>query len=96
MEMGRYSKLLQILCGTSDANIAFDDLRQLLLHLGFQERTGGSHYMLRKQGITEKINLQCDGSNEDDAFVAEVPQLPGCVAHGSSQEAALVQAQEAI
>ncbi len=28
-------------------------------------------------------------SNEDDAFVAEVPELPGCMAHGDTQEAAL-------
>jgi len=35
-------------------------------------------------------------SNEDDAFVAEVPELPGCTAHGDTQEAALKHAQEAI
>ena len=35
-------------------------------------------------------------SAEDDAFVAEVPELPGCMAHGSTYEAALASAQEAI
>jgi predicted RNase H-like HicB family nuclease len=35
-------------------------------------------------------------SEEDAAFVAEVPQLPGCAAHGPSQEAALASAQQAI
>ena len=35
-------------------------------------------------------------SKEDDAFVAEVPQLAGCAAHGDSQEEALRNAQEAI
>lgn len=35
-------------------------------------------------------------SEEDEAFVAEVPELPGCAAHGPSQEAALASAQEAI
>jgi predicted RNase H-like HicB family nuclease len=33
---------------------------------------------------------------EDRAFVAEVPELPGCMAHGSAQEAALAHANEAI
>ena len=35
-------------------------------------------------------------SEEDAAFVAEVPELPGCSAHGATHEAALVSAQEAI
>ena len=28
-------------------------------------------------------------SNADGAFVAEVPELPDCIAHGDTQEAAL-------
>ncbi len=35
-------------------------------------------------------------SSEDDAFVAEAPQLPGCMAHGTTQEAALREINEAI
>jgi predicted RNase H-like HicB family nuclease len=35
-------------------------------------------------------------SDEDGAFVAEVPELSGCVAHGPTQEAALANVQEAI
>lgn len=35
-------------------------------------------------------------SNEDGAFVAEAPQLPGCTAHGATQEAALREINEAI
>lgn len=35
-------------------------------------------------------------SNEDNVFVAEVPELPGCIAHGPSQDAALAKANEAI
>ena len=35
-------------------------------------------------------------SNEDRAFVAEVPELPGCMAHGDSQAAALANASDAM
>ena len=35
-------------------------------------------------------------SDEDDAFIADVPELPGCMAHGSTREAALANAQKAI
>jgi predicted RNase H-like HicB family nuclease len=35
-------------------------------------------------------------SDEDRAFVADVPELPGCTAHGPTHEAALANAQEAI
>lgn len=35
-------------------------------------------------------------STEDDVFVAEIPELPGCIAHGDTYESALSNAQEAI
>lgn len=35
-------------------------------------------------------------SQEDDVFIAEVPELPGCMAHGDTPEAALANAQQAI
>ena len=35
-------------------------------------------------------------SNADTAFVAEVPELPGCMAHGATQEAALRHVNQAI
>lgn len=33
---------------------------------------------------------------EDRAYVAEVPELPGCATHGSTYEAAIKNAQDAI
>lgn len=35
-------------------------------------------------------------SDEDQVFIAEVPELPGCSAHGDSPESALASCQEAI
>lgn len=35
-------------------------------------------------------------SKEDEAFIAEVPELPGCMAHGDTQEAALASVKEAM
>lgn len=35
-------------------------------------------------------------SDEDDAFVVDVPELPGCMAHGATREAAVAAANEAV
>jgi len=35
-------------------------------------------------------------SNKDQAFIAEVPELPGCMAHGNDQESALQNVNEAM
>ncbi|KIQ54631.1 type II toxin-antitoxin system HicA family toxin [Meiothermus taiwanensis] len=71
--MGRFEKLLlKVLRGTADANIDFDDLRQLLLHLGFEERVKGSHHIFRKEGIEDRINLQQDGSKAKPYQVRQV------------------------
>lgn len=71
--MSQIEKLiLQILSGTSDANIGFKDLCQLLIHLGFDERTKGSHHIFRKSGIEEKINLQKDGNKAKPYQVKQI------------------------
>ena len=35
-------------------------------------------------------------SNEDEVFIAEVPELPGCMAHGDDQEDALRNIKDAM
>ena len=35
-------------------------------------------------------------SNEHDAYVAEAPELPGCAAHGDTQETVLEEIGQAI
>jgi predicted RNase H-like HicB family nuclease len=35
-------------------------------------------------------------SNEDECFVVDVPELPGCLAHGSTRAEAIQNAEDAI
>ena len=71
--MGKYEKLLdQILRGSSDANVAFDDLCQLLRRLGFDEHIRGSHHNFRRTGVEQKVNLQKDGSKAKAYQVKQV------------------------
>jgi hypothetical protein len=53
MKVVRKQVLEQILAGTADANVRFDDLRSLLAALGFVERVRGSHHIFTKPGIVE-------------------------------------------
>ena len=72
----RHENLLRrILGGRSDANVRFNDLRQLLLHLGFDERVRGSHHIFRRNGVRELINLQRDGSQAKPYQVRQVRRV---------------------
>lgn len=74
--MGKYDELrLRILEGRSDANISFDDLRNLLLGLGFDERVRGSHPIFRKNGVRELTNLQREGNKARVYQVRQVRQI---------------------
>jgi predicted RNase H-like HicB family nuclease len=46
--------------------------------------------------MTHKYEIIIYWSNEDQAYIAEVPELPGCIAHGDTHESALASANEAI
>ncbi len=35
-------------------------------------------------------------SDDDDAYVVEVPELPGCMAHGKTRQKAIRNAEDAI
>ena len=57
--MAKHEKaLLQVLRGTSDSNVVFDELRSLLRHLGFDERIRGSHHIFTRENVEEILNLQ--------------------------------------
>ena len=48
-----------------------------------------------KKGM-ERYEIIIFCSDEDNAFVADVPELPGCIAHGKTYEDALKKARQAI
>jgi len=74
--MAKYEKLLhKILSGTSDANIQFDDLCNLLKNLGFEVRVRSIHHLFRKEGVTEKINIQREGSEAKPYQVKQVRNI---------------------
>ena len=70
--MAAKKTLRQVLSGTSDASIRFDDLCSLLESVGFARRTKGSHNVFRKSGVEERINLQRDGSSAKPYQVKQV------------------------
>jgi predicted RNase H-like HicB family nuclease len=46
--------------------------------------------------MSHKYELIVFWSREDDAFVVDVPELPGCMAHGATAAEAVANAQDAI
>ena len=74
--MSKWDELVeQILRGNSDANIPFDDLCHLLVRLGFEKRTRGSHNLFRRADIVERPNLQRDGKNAKPYQVRQIRDL---------------------
>ena len=71
--MSQQDKLLaKILSGASDTNISFEQLCQLLIRLGFDERISGSHHIFTKEGVEEILNLQ---PKQGKAKVYQVKQV---------------------
>ena len=64
-----------VLGSGSDANIRFDDLRNLLFSIGFVERTQGSHHLFTRPGVRERINLQRAGSHAKPYQVRQVRRM---------------------
>jgi predicted RNA binding protein YcfA (HicA-like mRNA interferase family) len=71
--MTRTDKLArQILFARTDTNIDFDDVRKLLISLGFSERIRGSHHIFAKDGVEELLNLQRDGRHAKPYQVRQI------------------------
>ena len=66
-------KLLKsVLAGTSDPNVYFQDLCNLLKRLGFAERVRGDHFIFTRPDIEEILNLQPIGSKAKPYQVKQV------------------------
>jgi predicted RNase H-like HicB family nuclease len=79
--MGKYDKLFyDILSGRKDRSIRFSELTHLL---------SWRHWMNNYEIIVY-------WSADDNAFVAEVPELPGCMADGKTYTEAVQNAEIAI
>jgi predicted RNA binding protein YcfA (HicA-like mRNA interferase family) len=71
--MGKAEKLLKsVLAGTSDANVYFQDLCNLLKRLGFAERVRGDHFIFTRPDVEEILNLQPIGSKAKPYQVKQV------------------------
>ena len=46
--------------------------------------------------MMSKYQITIFWSVEDQAFIADVPELPGCMAHGNTYESALANIKEAM
>jgi predicted RNA binding protein YcfA (HicA-like mRNA interferase family) len=74
--MGKYEKLIEkILIGKSDQNIDFEDLVNLLLNLGFEQRIKGSHHIFYKEDIEEIINIQPTGNKAKPYRVKQIRNM---------------------
>lgn len=56
--MGKYEKLYSSILSGETKNIRFEELINLLLQLGFQQRIKGSHHIFYDSEIDEIINIQ--------------------------------------
>ncbi len=74
--MAKYEKTLnKILQGTSDTNIDFGELCNLLRRLGFDERIRGSHHIFTQNEIEEILNIQPKGNKAKPYQVKQVRNL---------------------
>ena len=74
--MSKWERLRdQVLSGTSDNNVPFDDLCRLLIRMGFEFRVSGSHHVFRKAGVLDRPNLQRAGNKAKPYQVRQVRDI---------------------
>lgn len=75
--MSQFEKLLGfVMSGQHDKSFHFQEIRGLMLQLGFRERIRGDHFIYTKAGIIEKINIQPNGNM---AKPYQVKQIRGII-----------------
>lgn len=67
--------LIKILRGASDKNIEFENFRNLLIALGFNERIKGSHEIFIKEGVEDILNIQSKSGKAKPYQVKQVRNL---------------------
>ena len=74
--MSKFEKLVRkVLSGSSDRNINFNDLCNLLESMGFDNRIKGSHHIYYKEGVEEIINLQSFNNKAKAYQIKQVREL---------------------
>ena len=74
--MSKFEKVVQkVLSGSSDRNINFNDLCNLLESMGFDNRIKGSHHIYYKEGVEEIINLQSFNNKAKAYQIKQVREL---------------------
>jgi hypothetical protein len=73
--MTRHARISRVLSRTADASIRFDELRGLLLHLGFDERIRGSHHIFTRDDVDDILNLQARRSQAKPYQVKQVRRI---------------------
>jgi predicted RNase H-like HicB family nuclease len=94
--MTKKRKLLEKILN-SQKNISFDDLVTLVEAFGFsRSRVTGSHYIFEHPNIPEPINRSMKDyhinvfySEEDEGYIADIPDLKYCSAFGETPEEAV-------
>ena len=46
--------------------------------------------------LSRRYSMVIQWSDEDDAYIVTVPELPGCVTHGATHEEAVRQGEDAV
>ncbi len=73
--MSKIDKLFtKIMEGSSDNNINFSDLCNLLISIGFDERIKGSHHIFTREDIVE-LNLQKNNNKAKEYQVRQIRNI---------------------